>query len=181
MEPFPQLIHSAKERDAEAIGALYQHFSQVIFGYIRSHISDQSIVEDLTSDVFLKMVEHIHKVKANNEAAFAAWLFQVARNVVIDYTKAHVLLDPIDESIEYHCVLEQNYLEIELYLSEIFSELTEEQRVVITGCLMMDYDAETVGEIIGKSAYAVRALQYRALKSMKRMLSKRKDLYAIIS
>jgi len=183
---FPQLLGCAKKRDPEALSTLYQHFLPAVFGSIASRIADQSTTEDLTSEVFLKMLEGIHRVQAQDEASFAAWLFRIVTITVARYYQSREKGFPCSSldsayAAEYLCRLEDNRLEKQTYLAEAYCQLTEEQRAVLTGCLMMDYDAETVGDIIGKNANAVRALQFRALRSLRRILSKRKDCHEVIS
>ena len=179
------MLNRAKKGDVDAKAYLYQHFLAGIFGYISRRIPNRETAEDLTSDVFLQMIEGIHTVKATNEAGFAAWLFQVARITIADYyhdrekEPPHASLEPPD-SAEYLCMLERNPLEKQKYLAEVFNLLTEEQRLVLTARIMMGYDAKTIGVIIGKSANAVRGLHFRGLDSLKRKLSERKGFYEFI-
>jgi len=183
---FPQLLGCAKKRDPEALSTLYQHFLPAVFGSIASRAVDRSTAEDLTSEVFLKMVEGIHRVEAQSEARFAAWLFRIVKSTIAGYYHSREKGLPCSSldsahSAEYLCRLEDNTLEKQTYLAEAYCQLTEEQRSVLTGCLMMDYDAGTVGDIIGKNANAVRALQFRALRRLRHILSERKDYHEVIS
>src|SRR5689334_1108511 len=82
LSTFPALLNDARRGESEAISVLYRQFLPSIFWYIAARVSDRSIAEDLTSEVFLEMVEDIHKVRANSEATFASWLFQIARVTV---------------------------------------------------------------------------------------------------
>ena len=75
----------ARRGEAEALGALYRQFLPGVFGYIAARVPDRSTAEDLTSDVFLKMVEGIGRLRASDEAGFAAWLLQIARIRVAGY------------------------------------------------------------------------------------------------
>jgi len=50
--------------------------------------------------------------------------------------------------------------------------LTEEQRQVLIGRLILGYDVATVARMLGKTANAVKALQFRALGSLQRVLAK---------
>ncbi|HEX6481864.1 MAG TPA: sigma factor, partial [Ktedonobacteraceae bacterium] len=56
-----------------------------IFGYMATRVPDRSTAEDLTSDVFLQMVEGIHRLRAEDEAGFTAWLLRIARVTVAGY------------------------------------------------------------------------------------------------
>src|SRR5215470_5530917 len=100
---FEQMLEKAKRGEAEGITALYRHFLSGVFGYIAARVPDRSTAEDLTSEVFLKMVEGIHKVRTNEEAGIAAWLFQVARITIAGYYRQRekqpdfVSLEPANE------------------------------------------------------------------------------------
>src|SRR5579864_1587673 len=76
---FEHMLERAKKGEAEGITALYRHFLPGVFGYIAARVPDRTLAEDLTSEVFLKMVEGIARVRTCEEAGIAAWLFQVAR------------------------------------------------------------------------------------------------------
>lgn len=64
---------------------LYQQFLPGIFGYMATRVPDRGTAEDLTSDVFVQMIEGIHNLRATNEAGFAAWLLRIAHAVVAGY------------------------------------------------------------------------------------------------
>src|SRR6516225_6239233 len=82
---FEHLLERAKKGEAEGITALYRHFLPGVFGYIAVRVSDRTLAEDLTSEVFLKLVEGIARVRTHEEAGIAAWLFQVARMTIAGY------------------------------------------------------------------------------------------------
>jgi RNA polymerase sigma-70 factor (ECF subfamily) len=188
---FRSLLDHARSGEAEAISALYRQFMPSVYWYIAARVPDRSTAEDLTSEVFLEMVEDINKVRANGEAMFASWLFQVARVTVAGYyrknkhvpasislettsweddgnttftTVSHPEADPVrwtEARDEWHIV------------AQAINALTEEQRQVLVGRLILGYDVTTVAQMVGKKANAVKALQFRALNSLRRLLQKR--------
>ncbi len=189
-----QLLDHARNGQSEALSTLYHHFLPGVFGYIASRTADRSTAEDLTSEVFLKMVESIHQVKATNEAGFAAWLLQIARITVADsYRKRQKqpLLVSLEATLgEDDALADKSDLLASsdptsdpLQWSEAREEwshvvgainaLTEEQRQVLIGRLILGYDIATVARLLGKKANAVKALQFRALQSLGRLLAKR--------
>jgi RNA polymerase sigma-70 factor (ECF subfamily) len=190
---FDRLLHHARQGEGEALGALYRHFLPGIFGYIAARVPDRFVAEDLTSEVFLKMVEGIHQVKAREEAGVAAWLLGIARNTVAGYYRGQekqpplLSLTPVYEMSELHnydgdaYALPTHHPEDDpVHVFEIRDEwqcvvqamerLTEEQRQVLIGRLILGYDVATVAKMIGKKANAVKALQFRALQSLQRFL-----------
>src|SRR5713226_6998839 len=102
MGAMSRLLDQARRGEAEALSALYRQFLPGIFGYIAARVPDRATSEDLTSEVFLKMVEGIGQLRASDEAGFAAWLLQIARITVAAYYRkrehlpALVSLEPDD-------------------------------------------------------------------------------------
>jgi RNA polymerase sigma-70 factor (ECF subfamily) len=190
---FEHMLARAKKGEAEGIAALYRHFLPAIFGYISARVPDRSIAEDLTSEVFLKMVEGIARVRTHEEAGIAAWLFQVARFTIAGYYRQQekqpdcVSLEPAnaegDTETWGNYVALVNHPDTDPVLRSESREdwntvvhaincLTEEQRQVLVGRLILGYDVATVARMIGKQANAVKALQFRALQSLNRILKK---------
>ena len=73
MQAIERLLERARKGDSEAVSMLYQQFLPGIFGYMATRVPDRGTAEDLTSDVFVQMIEGIHNLRATNEAGFAAW------------------------------------------------------------------------------------------------------------
>jgi RNA polymerase sigma-70 factor (ECF subfamily) len=191
MEATEHLLDLARRGDSEALSTLYRQFLPGIFGYIAMRVPNRTIAEDLTSEVFLQMVEGIHQLRAKNEASFVAWLLSIARIAVANYyrkrEKQPALLSLQNE------VLEEAQVEFQILqgnstpgdpvhwtearedwqvVVEAINQLTEEQRQVLVGRLIMGYDVATVAQLIGKKVNAVKALQFRALQSLQRLLGK---------
>ncbi len=188
---FHVLLDQARQGETEAISALYRRFLSGVFWYIAARVPDRYIAEDLTSEVFLEMVEGIHKVRANDEATFASWLFQIARITVAGYYRKH---ERVPTSISLETTLGEDDGETTVVSTshpetdpvrwaeardewqivvQAINALTEEQRQVLVGRLILGYDVTTVARMVGKKANAVKALQFRALNSLQRLLQKR--------
>jgi RNA polymerase sigma-70 factor, ECF subfamily len=193
---FEQMLQCAKKGDREAMTALYHHFVAGVFGYIAARVPDRPTAEDLTSEVFLKMVEGIERVRATEEASIAAWLLKVARITIAGYYRQRekqpefVSLTLVngegDMGISESSTMFANHPDTDPVLRSEACEdwdavvhaiscLTEEQRQVLVGRLILGYDVATVARMIGKQANAVKALQFRALQSLNRLLAKKKQ------
>lgn len=192
MEAIEHLLDRAREGESEALTRLYRQFLPGIFGYIAARVPDRSCAEDLTSDVFLAMVENIYRLKARDEAGFIAWLLQIARVTVAGYYRKHekqpalISLEPErweeEQGAQYSLPAtspdSDPVHQVEMRdewqtVVQAINALTEDQRQVLVGRLIMGYDVSTVARIVGKKANAVKALQFRALNSLQRLLGKR--------
>jgi len=191
MEAIEHVLDRARQGNAEALSALYHRFLPGIFGYIAARVPDRSTAEDLTSDVFVQMVEGIHRLRAQDEAGFSAWLLRIARVTVAGYYRtrakqpAHFSLpdtgweqtqagpfalqgsSPETDPVQWVEAREEWQAVV-----QAINQLTEEQRQVLVGRLLLGYDVETVARMLGKKANAVKALQFRALQSLQRLLGK---------
>lgn len=189
MEAIGPFLDRARQGDSEALSALYRQFLPGIFGYIAMRVPDRATAEDLTSEVFLQMVAGIHNLKANDAVGFTAWLLRIARITVAGYYRKRAqqpaLLPLPGESweemqLEYQGIFQDSLAgnpasslearEDWLAVVQAINLLTEEQRQVLVGRLILGYDVATTARIIGKKANAVKALQFRALKSLQRLL-----------
>lgn len=187
MEAVESLLDKARQGESEALSSLYQRFLPGIFGYIALRVPDRATAEDLTSEVFLQMVEGIHNLKANDEAGFAAWLLRISRVAVAGYYRKRArqpALLPLpgeawEETQTERQPFPQNDPALSLEAREAWqtvvwaiNQLTEEQRQVLVGRLILGYDVASLAQIVGKKANAIKALQFRALKSLQRLLGK---------
>jgi RNA polymerase sigma-70 factor (ECF subfamily) len=188
--PFEQQLEQARRGESESLSALYRQFLPGVFGYIAARVPDRNTAEDLTSEVFLKMIEGISHLRAQDEAGFAAWLLQIARISVAGYYRkrehqpAIISLTstafPETDGEEAFPIPTQHPESDPVRRAEVRDEwgevvkainlLTEEQRQVIISRLILGYDVTTVARMIGKKANAVKALQFRGLKTLQRLL-----------
>jgi RNA polymerase sigma-70 factor, ECF subfamily len=193
MEPIGRQLDAARRGESEALSILYRQFLPGVFGYIATRVPDRATAEDLTSEVFLKMVEGIGQLRTNNEAGFAAWLLQIARLTVAGYYRKYeglptlVSLEPGDREdgglgngealLSIYSGMDPAQI-VEARdewntVVDAINTLTEEQRQVLVGRLILGYDVATLARLIGKKANAVKALQFLALHSLHRLLEKR--------
>jgi RNA polymerase sigma-70 factor (ECF subfamily) len=90
-----QAIQRAQLGDREALGFLYARYADDVHGYVRSIVKDPHEAEDVTQQVFAKLIDAIGKYEARR-VPFAAWLMRVARNLAIDHLRAQRMV-PVEE------------------------------------------------------------------------------------
>jgi len=73
----------AQAGDADAIRVLYLRYKDNVYGYVLSFVRDQHEAEDITQQVFLKLMSVLDKYRPR-EVPFTSWLLRVARNVALD-------------------------------------------------------------------------------------------------
>jgi RNA polymerase sigma-70 factor, ECF subfamily len=171
-----ELLAIAVSYDEAALGELYDRYEAKIYSYIFRRTGEQSLAEDLTAQVFLKMLEAIRQGKAWH-SSFSGWLYRIAHNLVIDHYRnrerqSHVELDEqeVSRSPEHNPVLtaEMN-LDAERLRAAV-RRLTDEQAEVISLRFLEGYSIIEVAEMMDKSEGSIKALQYRAVATLRNLL-----------
>ena len=88
-------VKRAQAGDREALGFLYARYADNIHGYVRSIVHDEHEAEDITQQVFAKLIRVIGKYE-QREVPFFAWILRVARNVAVDHVRQQRLI-PVEE------------------------------------------------------------------------------------
>src|SRR5690606_16882154 len=89
--------------DAERFQELYRAFFPKVYAYVAYRIGRTQDAEDVVSDVFTRVVQHIGEFRGQSESAFAAWIFRIARNAIADFFRRNgSVLEVWDELEEFH-------------------------------------------------------------------------------
>lgn len=167
-----KLVRKAKSGDAAAFGGLYDLCVDRIYRYIFFRVTDTEMAEDLTSEVFLKAWENLHRYKPGGP--FVAWLYTIARNTVIDHYRTRKQSVPLEQTIirvesKLDEMVDLTY-EVE-ELQQAMQHLTDEQREVLTLRFIAELETAEIAERMRKSEGAIRALQMRALQALAKVMS----------
>src|SRR3989338_10018248 len=81
-----RLVLKIQQGDHDAFATLYDIFIDPIYRYVYYRVN-QNDAEDLTEVVFLKVWENILQYK-KQKSTFAAWIFRIAHNLVVDHYRA---------------------------------------------------------------------------------------------
>jgi RNA polymerase sigma-70 factor (ECF subfamily) len=79
---------------------LYDSYIEGIYKFIFLKIFDKEIAEDLTSEVFMKALKKIHTFKQEGTNTFKSWIYTIAYNTIIDYTRKRKENISIEDSME---------------------------------------------------------------------------------
>lgn len=169
----PPVVEAARHGDAGALATICERLYPRIYRYISWKVDDLRDAEDLAGEVFVRMLGSIRGQKGDLEA----WLFRIAGNVVTDhYRKRAVrsgeveLPEEIPGGTDPGAAVERK-LDGDR-LRKGLQALTEEQRETVILRFVMGYGHGEVAARMGRSAGAVRVLQFRALVALKDALEK---------
>lgn len=167
------LIAKAKLGENQAFGEIYNLYFKRIYRFIFFRVGHKEVAEDLAEDVFIKAYGKISSVNENK--SFDAWLYQIARNSVIDYyrqKKTTVAIEDVENTLEY----ETNIIDIvslnqqQQFLLKLIKELSSEQQIVIKLKFLENLENDEIAEIIQKSEGAIRVIQHRAIAKLQELI-----------
>ena len=178
------LVIHAQNGDIEAIGALYEAFRLSIYRYMFYRTSDAQTADDLSSEVFLRMIRGLSRYR-QQEATFQAWLFQIAHNLLIDHYRKVSIRNHV--SLEEQTVMnmqESNHSPHDdqnlnsVTLRQALNQLSTEQRDVIVLRFIAGMPLAEVAHTLNKSEDAIKGLQRRGLAELREVLSDWEVKYA---
>jgi RNA polymerase sigma-70 factor, ECF subfamily len=177
MNVFPgeaELVRCAQAGEAAAFVAIYERCQPSIYTHVYYRVGDERLAEDLTSEVFVKLVAKIETFTYTGRPILA-WLYTIASNLVADHHRRNgqVMHLPLDEQLHADeadlLTLTQRQL-TQTRLAAALQQLTEEQRRVIVFRFVENRSNAEIAALLGKNEGAVKALQHRALAALRRLL-----------
>ncbi len=168
-----ELISRAKQFQPEAWEAIYEAHYPKMYTFLYVHLGDRAAAEDLASQVFEEACKAIQRFRYRG-VPLSAWLYRIAHNLMVDFLKRQKRLrtHSIDAQgapqLAGPDVTETTGLRDEI--SRALRRLTWEQQQVLLLRHVEGHDTASISRIMGKRENAVRALEFRALRSLRRIL-----------
>jgi RNA polymerase sigma-70 factor (ECF subfamily) len=171
-------VRLAQEGSAHAFALLYDRYVDQIFAYVYHRVGHRQTAEDLVGDVFLRALRRISTFKWQG-VDFGAWLMTIARNRVHDHFKSarfrlessvdEVFDTPVEHTPENP---EQALLSADLtqQVHDAIRQLKGEQAEVLYLRFIQHLNVAETAAVMGKTDGAIKALQYRALKSLAKLM-----------
>lgn len=169
------LIERAKAYDPEALTELYRRYANAIFRYVYYRVGDQPTAEDMVGDIFVRALEGLPAYQ-DIGSPFGAWLYRIAQARVVDYYRRQNTrrATSLDEGLAASEKTDPDRLisaqDDVRRAWQAVSRLTDEQQQVISLRFIAGHSTAEVARLLGKTEGAVKALQHRALASLRRLL-----------
>jgi RNA polymerase sigma-70 factor (ECF subfamily) len=175
------LIEASVSGDVAAFGDLYRLYASSIYRYFFYRVRQDSEAQDLTAQVFLNAWKAIRRYQPA-DIPFLVWLYAIARNLLLNHNRKNRVRGAYEDSgealVDRAADLsgESDPLRSALRQSEneglvrAFEQLNGEQQQVIYYRFVENWSHAEVARTMRKSEGAVRALQFRALESLRRIL-----------
>ncbi|MER8073515.1 ECF subfamily RNA polymerase sigma factor, BldN family [Streptomyces sp. NPDC094034] len=170
------LVERAQAGEAEAFGRLYDQYSDTVYRYIYYRVGGKATAEDLTSETFLRALRRISTFTWQGRD-FGAWLVTIARNLVADHFKSsrfrlEVTTGEMLDANEVERSPEDSVLESlsNAALLEAVRKLNPQQQECVTLRFLQGLSVAETARVMGKNEGAIKTLQYRAVRTLARLL-----------
>jgi RNA polymerase sigma-70 factor (ECF subfamily) len=155
------------------IGAVYDRYFEDVYRFVYYRLNDEQIAEDISSDVFVRLLEAVQK-RRGPRTNLKGWLLATASHAVADYLRqayrrpTEELSDAMPDNGAPSLTDEVDRREKVGSVQEAYAQLTAEQQNVLALRFGDGYSLEETAGVMQKNVNAVKALQFRALAALQR-------------
>ena len=169
-----RLLRQARKGDRQAIARIYDSFFDPIYQFLRWRVNDPAVAEDLTSEVFLRLLTALRDARAPRDT-LRGWLFRVARNALVDHYRGAPRTMPLDEDAP---LAHDGDLETEFgaahdadRVRQVMGMLAPDQQEVLILRFGEMMSLQETADSMGRSVSAIKSLQFRAVDTLRRLLT----------
>ena len=152
----------------DALHFLYVRFADDVCGYVNSIVHDAHEAEDVTQNVFAKLMTAIQKYEPR-EVPFAAWILRVSRNLALDHIRARRQI-PFEEVRTDDAGHEQIGFERSQCLRDALSQLPPQQREVVVLRHVVGLSPKEIAGRLGKTEASIHGLHHRGRGALQHAL-----------
>lgn len=168
------LLNRARALEPEALEQIHNMYYVPIFRYISFRVNEHETAEDLTSEVFTRLLSALQD-KTAPQKTIKGWLYRVASHVVKDfyrkkYRRKQVALEESVPSLTDGPAKEVESMLTNENLRQAITALTEDQQEIIALRFGYEMSIRDVAQTTGKSEGAVKMLQARAVATLSRTM-----------
>jgi RNA polymerase sigma-70 factor, ECF subfamily len=168
------LIDAARSGEAWALTEIWQRFAPAVTGYLRGRGAAEP--DDLTSDVFLAVFERLRSFRGD-ETDLRAFVFTVAHHRLVDDLRRRArrgTTTSYDAEMDTRITSSAEDEALDALHTQrvraLLDRLSDDQRDVVLMRVLGDLSLEQTATALGKRVGAVKALQHRALATLRRIL-----------
>lgn len=172
--PDQQILERARAYDVQVLAEIYDCYAGPIYGYLYRIIGDAAQAEDLTGEVFVRLLQALRTNRAPRHN-LAGWLYRVAHNLAMDLFRSQKKQPAVPLFEELLAQAGPGPDELENVqagqrLRAHLRHLTSDQQRVILLRFSEDLPLAEVARLMGKSEGAIKTLQHRAVSRLRKLL-----------
>lgn len=168
LEAERRLVESS-QRQPRRFAELYDRYFDRIYAFALTRAGNRAAAEDITADTFRQAFENLSRFQWRG-VPFSAWLFRIATNAAADYYHRSSREQALPEAVgDSDASWENRLIEVETraQLFELVQRLPNDQRRVVVMRFGEELSINEVAQATGRSVGAVKALQHRAMETLR--------------
>lgn len=169
-----EIFLRARGGDQGAFDEIYKKYLTPIYRYIYFRVRDKDHADDLTQEVFIRGFDKIERIDVENNNPLT-YFFTIARNLLTDSYRLKRIETIAEEEAEKYLVHNDNpekkYIETEdtAQLMKALKQISDLEAEVIILKFLKNFNNSEIAKLLDKTESAVRQLQSRGLKSLKKV------------
>ena len=164
-------VRRVKEFQREAWDELYDTYFPKMYRYLYVRLGDRDVAEELAAEVFEQACRGVHRFQYRG-VPIASWLYRVAHNVMVDWQRRQKRNPEVPVLGDFAGTDQMDRVVVRDELARALSALTRDQRQVLLLRQIEGHSAASAGALMGMKENAIRALEFRALASLRRVMSR---------
>lgn len=164
-----RVVARAKQGDEAAMRFLYLRFADNVYGYARGILRDEYEAEDVTQQVFTRLITALRTYE-QRDVPFTAWLLRITHNMAIDHMRRRMPLCDATDLVAGRGGTTDSHDDLSLALREALGELPEAQREVVMLRHLGGYSPGEIGEMRGCSEDSIHGLHHRGRRALQASL-----------
>jgi RNA polymerase sigma-70 factor (ECF subfamily) len=172
-----ELVKQAQSGNITAVGELYDRHRPRIFRYLRFKTANTQVAQDLTGEVFLRMVDHLPGFQPRG-VPFSAWLYKIAHNLLLKQGQQEsrqplvhlVHADTVNQNGNNPALVVERQLEME-WVWRGLDKIDASQREVLILRFVAGLSLKETAETLAKTLAAVKTLQHRGILALQAELA----------
>lgn len=169
-----ELIERAKASDRAAWDEIFDRHYQQVYVFVFCRVGDRMAAEDLVADVFVEAWRGIRRFVYRG-VPIIAWLYRIAHNLTADFLKkrSRAKTQTLQDGWSGipHSEDESEKVAVWQTVTQAFRTLTADQQLVLVSRFMEGRTLAETAVMLGKSENAIKALEFRALRSVRKVLA----------
>jgi RNA polymerase sigma-70 factor (ECF subfamily) len=146
------LVDKVKQGDKEAFAALYDNYTDALFGVVSKIVRSDEIAEDVMQDSFVKIWKNIHSFNPEKGTIFT-WMLNVSRNTAIDKLRKLRKTDNVEiQVLDYSVGVPHSHSTTKtdhIGLRELVDKLKPDQKLMVEYIYFNGYTQQEVSDELG--------------------------------
>jgi len=162
-----ELMQTVSEGNLDAMTYIFERYNVRLYNFYYQMVKDVAVCEDLTQNVFLKVIKYKHSYKGGK---FASWIFKIARNLFYDHYQEQKKTQAFEDIDDVTGELDEETIEKEeevSHLMRVLNNLNEKDKELIVMNRINGIKYEQIAEIVGSNTTAVKTKIHRIVQKLR--------------